>query len=238
MRKLTGFTMLGTLVATAATAAGQPPDDGARPGADSSVASTIARMMRYDKNKDGKLTKAELSDQRLRRLFDRADSNKDGTVTKEELTALASEWQQREGQGPPGFGGGPGFGPPGGFPPRGGGPGGMMGGPPPRPGEVLPAMLRRNLKLTAAQTKQLDELQKEVDAKIEKILTADQNKQLRAMRDRRPGMFGGPGPGGGRPGFGRPGGPPPDGPDGGGPPPGGPPDGRRAEPPPPPPEEN
>jgi len=219
--------MFGTLVAAAATAAGQPPDDAPRPNMDSSAATTVARMMRFDKNKDGKLTKAELTDQRLRRLFDRADADKDGTVTKAELTALASQFQQQEADGPPGFG------PPGGFGSPGSGPGGMMGGPP-RPGEILPGMLRRNLKLTAAQTKQLDDLQKEVDAKIEKILNDDQKKQLKAMRQRGPGMFGGPG--GPPPGFGRGGRPggPPDGP-GFGPPGGGPPDDQ--QPPPPPPDE-
>jgi hypothetical protein len=237
MRTLTGITIFGTFVAAAATAAAQPPDDGPRPGGESGIASTVARMMRFDKNKDGKLTKAELSDQRLRRLFDRADANKDGTVTQAELTTLASEWQEREGQGPPGFGGpggGPGFGPP-----PGGGPGGM--GPPPRPGDILPAFLRRNLRLTAAQNKQLDDLQKDVDAKVEKILNEDQRKQLKAMRQRGPGgMFGGPGggpPPGGGPGFGRgqrPGGPP-DGPDGDGPSGGRPPGGQAPPPPPPPP---
>ena len=231
MRTLTGMTMFGTLVAFATAAAGQPPDDGPRPDGASNISNTVARMMRLDKNKDGKLTKAELSDPRLRRLFDRADADKDGAVTRAELTTLATEWQEREGNGPPGFG------PPGGgFPPLGGGPGGMMGGPPPRPGEILPMMLRRNLKLTAAQSKQLDDLQKEVDAKVEKILNDDQKKQLKAMRQRRPGMFGGPG--GRPPDFGpggRPGGPP-DGPGReGAPPPGGPPDGQ--EPPPPPPDE-
>jgi len=209
-------------------------------------------MMKFDKNNDGKLTKAEVTDQRLRRLFDRADADKDGIVTKAELTTLASQFQDREADGPPGFG------PPGGFPPPGGG---MMGGPP-RPGEILPAGLRRNLKLTTEQTKQVDDLQKDVDAKIEKILNDDQKKQLKAMRQRGPGMFGGPG--GRPPGFGRgrPGGAPdgpgdfgppggrsydplrpaaePDrpggfGPPGGGPPRGGPPDGQ--EPPPPPPDE-
>ncbi len=234
MRRAIGMTMFGTFVAAAATAAGQPPDDGPRPDAGSSTANTVARMMRFDKNKDGKLTRAEVTDQRLRRLFDRADTDKDGTVTRAELTTLASAFQDRQAQGPPGFG------PPDGFPPPGGGPGGRMGGPggmmggPPRPGEILPAMLRRNLKLTAAQSKQLDDLQKDVDAKVEKILNDDQKKQLKAMRQRGPGgMFGGPG--GRPPGFGggRPGGPP-DGP-GFGPPGDGPPDGQ--EPPPPPPDE-
>src|SRR5262249_61482423 len=61
------------------------------------------------------------------------------------------------------------------------------------------------LKLTAEQKKQVEELQKEVDAKLAKILTAEQKKTLQQM----PGPFGLPfGPGGG--GFGQfaPGGPP------------------------------
>jgi EF hand len=225
VRILTGMTMFGTLVALAATAAGRPPDDGAGPGAGSGAANTVSRMMRFDKNQDGKLTKAEVTDQRLHRLFDQADVDKDGAVTKAELTTLASKWQERQGNGPPGFG------PPGGFPPPGGG---MMGGPP-RPGEILPAMLRRNLKLTAEQAKQIDDLQKEVDEKIGKILNNDQKEQLKAMRQRGPGMFGGPG--GRPPDFGRRGrqGGPPDGPGGFGPPGGRPPD--RQEPPPPPPDE-
>ena len=48
-------------------------------------------MMAFDKNKDGKLTKDEMTDERLLRLFDQADTNKDGVVTKEELMALAAK---------------------------------------------------------------------------------------------------------------------------------------------------
>ncbi len=47
-------------------------------------------MMEFDKDKDGKLTRAEVTDERLIRLFNRADADKDGTVTREELTALAA----------------------------------------------------------------------------------------------------------------------------------------------------
>ena len=97
----------------------------------------VARMMAFDKNGDGKLTKSEVTDERLHRLFDRADADKDGTVTKAELTALATK-DAANFAGPSGFGppGGPGgFGPP-------GGPGGPMMGPP-RPGEILPAFMQR-----------------------------------------------------------------------------------------------
>ena len=48
----------------------------------------VAKMMAFDANKDGKLTKEELTDTRLHALFDRADTNKDGVVTREELEAL------------------------------------------------------------------------------------------------------------------------------------------------------
>jgi hypothetical protein len=171
-------------------------------------------MMEFDKDKDGKLTKAEVTDERLHRLVERADVDKDGFVTKEELTALAAREQSTS------RGGGPGFGPPGGGP--GGPPMGLGMGGPPRPGEILPAMIRQRLNLTAKQQRQVADLQKEVDAKLAEILTAEQRNQLKTMRDRGPGGFGPPGGPGGR----RRGGP------GGGPPPAG------GEPPPPPPEES
>jgi hypothetical protein len=165
-------------------------------------------MLAFDKNSDGKLTKAELTDPRLERLFDRADADKDGVVTKEELAALATKEQSRGGGFP---GGGPGgFGPPGGGP---GGPGGF--GAPPRPGQVLPPQMRLVLELSDEQEKQLDALQKEVDERLAKILTSEQKKMLDEVRSRGPRGGGFPG------GPGGPGGPPPGGP--GGPPPGGPP---------------
>ena len=92
--------------------------------------------MAFDENKDGKLTKAEVTDERLHRLFDRADANHDGVVTKQELTALAGPRAgRRPGRlrrsGGPGGGSG-----------RSGGPGGPVRLGPPRPGQILPAMLR------------------------------------------------------------------------------------------------
>src|SRR3954454_15162850 len=109
-------------------AGAQPPDrerGGARAPADD-VNGFVARMMAFDKNKDGKLTRDEITDERLQRLFDRADTNKDGTVTREELEALAAKEVQGGGRGqggPGGAGGGPG-----GAGGR-GGPGGGPGGP-------------------------------------------------------------------------------------------------------------
>ena len=87
--------------------------------------------------------------------------------------------------------GGPGFGGPGM-----GGPG--FGGPRPNPGEVLAPPVQNALQMTAAQKKELAELQKKVDAELEKILTPEQRAQLKRMRE-----------GGGMGMGGFPGGPPP-----------------------------
>jgi outer membrane protein assembly factor BamB len=108
------------------------------------------------------------------------------------LTAAFSDQDARPRAG--GFGG-PGGGP-GGFGGR-GGPGGFGG--PPQPGQLVPGFLQERLNLTADQKKQLDELQKDVDGKLGKLLTEEQNKQLRAG----PGGRGGPG-GFGPGGFGGP----------------------------------
>lgn len=167
------------------------------------------RLMAFDKNKDGKLTKDEITDERLLRLFDRADADKDGVVTKEELTALAAKLAAEaadEGGRPGGFGPPDGPGGPGGRGPGGRGPG--FGGPP-QPGQVMPPFLQEQLKLSAEQRKLVEDLQKEVDGKLNKILSEEQKQQLKEMRERGPGRFGPPPGEGGRPGErpGRPKGP-------------------------------
>jgi len=193
---------------------------------DYSTSPVFVKMMAMDKNKDGKLTKEEITDERLTRLFDEADANHDGVVTREELLALAAKLEAevpagsgRGGPGGPGGGRGGFDGPPGGFDgPPDGGPGGQgrgRGGPPPQPGQVLPGRVQDDLNLSEDQKKQIVELQKEVDGKLAKILTAEQMGQLKQMRGRGPGGRGGPGgQGGGRGGNG---GPPQGGPGGQGP---------------------
>ena len=86
-----------------------------------------------------------------------------------------------------GFGGGGGFGQPGGggF---GGGFGGFGGGG--QPGTVLTTNVQDQLKLTEEQKKELEAIQKDVDAKLEKMLTEEQRKQLKDLRDRQPGRGG------------------------------------------------
>jgi Spy/CpxP family protein refolding chaperone len=86
----------------------------------------------------------------------------------------------------------------------------------PKPGEVLPQFLQDRLKLSAEQKKKLGELQKNVDANLTKLLTAEQKKSLDEMSQGKGGFgrgFGGPG--------GAPGGTPPGGVPGGGMPKGG-----------------
>src|SRR5437879_5512100 len=59
----------------------------------------VARLMAFDKNKDGKLTKDEITDERLQRLFDRIDTNKKGVITKEEIVAFATKELANTGAG-------------------------------------------------------------------------------------------------------------------------------------------
>lgn len=67
----------------------------------------------------------------------------------------------------------------------------------PQPGQVMPVFLQERLKLSDEQKKQLADLQKEVDAKVEKLLTAEQKAELKKFREQGPGGFpGGRGPGG------------------------------------------
>src|SRR4249919_3977597 len=93
-----GFILaLGSAITVMSFATAQPPDRKQGKGSDKAsdrdwnTHPIVTRMMAFDKNKDGKLTKNEVTDSRLHRLFDRADKNKDGVVTKEELIALAKE---------------------------------------------------------------------------------------------------------------------------------------------------
>jgi hypothetical protein len=164
-------------------------------------------MLALDANSDKKLSKDEVTDERLQSLFERADTNKDGSLTKAELTAIYKKESANLSQRRGGPGGGPGG--PGGRGPRGNAQG-HPGGPPGRPGEVLPEPVRERLQLTEGQKKKLDALQADVDRRLESILEEEQMATLVQMQSEGP-------PGG--PGFGPPGG---GGPGGFGPPPGGP----------------
>src|SRR5436190_1449786 len=115
MRKSTLFllSLIGVTGFMQATASAQPaPASASTPAAkDNSNSSVVTRMMKFDKNEDGKISADEMTDQRLKPLFDRADADKDGTVTKDELTALAGKMATEEPSGGR-RGGGPGGGGP------------------------------------------------------------------------------------------------------------------------------
>jgi hypothetical protein len=95
-------------------------------------------------------------------------------------------------------------------------PGGQPKGPgggfqpfaPPQPGEVLSKFLQDFLKLNTDQRQQVADLQKDVNGRLGKILTADQKKSLENMRPGKGGFggFGPPGGGGPTPPGGTPGG--------------------------------
>ena len=201
--RLAGLMSSMLILAVASLVMAQSPGPGQEVYSQSATGGDlVTRMMEFDKDKDGKLTKGEVTDKRLHRLFARSDANNDGTVTKEELASLAAK-EESNGRGRS-FG----FGPPG------GGPGGFMMMPP-RPGEILPPMAQQRLRLSPLQKAELASIQKEVDERLDKILSDEQKKQIQEMRQRGPGGFGprggGP-PGGGGPlgdgprgGFGRPG---------------------------------
>jgi hypothetical protein len=181
----------------------KPKDDA---GKDYSNSPIVTKMMAFNKKKDGKLTKDEVTDTRLHRLFDQADTNKDGVVTKEELMALAAKLDAESAQDPerPGPGGRGGRGGPGG---EGRSPGGRGPGGPPRfeLGQVLPPRAKEELGLTKSQETEVANLEKEVKERLSKILTTEQKKKLEDFRPPRPGGPGGPG------GPGDPGRPPEDG---------------------------
>lgn len=211
--------MAGTQVAFAQAAAQVPKssDDSPKAGQKQDLP-VVTRIMAYGKKQEGKVWREEVTDERLHRLFDLADTKKEGVVTKEQLTVAAVKLEaeqpqggRRGGQDGGGFGGGPGGGGPGGGPGGrggfGGGPGGFGGRP--QIGMLLPRFIQDELKLSDAQKQQVMDLQKEIDAKLDNILTDEQKKQFKEMKENagRGGPNGrGPGGPGGR------GGPPPEGP--------------------------
>src|SRR5262249_29138764 len=71
----------------------------------------VERIMAFDKNKDGKVTKDELPEN-MQGLLDRFDENKDGALDKAELEKASQRFGQRAGgrPGQPGAPGAPGAG--------------------------------------------------------------------------------------------------------------------------------
>ena len=97
--------------ATAQPPGGPPPGRGRDRSRPADIAGAVEKMMTFDSNKDGTLTKEEVTDTRLVALFESADANQDGKVSADELTAqLTNDAESLRPAGPP-FGGPPGGGP-------------------------------------------------------------------------------------------------------------------------------
>ncbi len=111
---------------------------------------------------------------RSRGLVDLAEQY--GYIVVAPMGYNSSGWYGAQGPGG-GFGGRPGS-------------GGGFGTP---PGTVLSPRVQDDLKLTDEQKKKIEEIQKEVDAKVQQVLSEEQNKQLKDLK-----ANAGRGPGGGQ----------------------------------------
>jgi hypothetical protein len=202
MRRVASCLILGLCVVGLASLGLAQNPQGTAPSK-AAIDAYVARLMAFDKNGDGKLTRDEITDERYLRVFDRADTKKTGVVTKEQLIELATrELAQAGGQDKGGFGPGDDKGPkgdkgPGGFgkgffPDKGGFDKGKGGFGLPQPGQVMPEFVADMLKLTDEQKTKLSALQKDVDAKLDKILTDEQKTQWKEFRERAGRPFGQP----------------------------------------------
>lgn len=105
-----------------------PPRD-REAGRTGNVDDMLARVLSFDKNEDGKLTKDEIPE-RMQGMLTRGDTNEDGALDKEELAKIAASFQGRgEGRRPEGDR------------PEGRGPGGSDGRPEGRGGPPSPEMM-------------------------------------------------------------------------------------------------
>lgn len=66
-----------------------PRERGGQPAV--TVESSVNRLMTYDTDGDGKLSKGEVTDSRLLPLLQRCDANNDGIITRDELMAQISK---------------------------------------------------------------------------------------------------------------------------------------------------
>jgi hypothetical protein len=92
--------------------------------------------------------------------FDEIDANSDGQLSRDELRVAINNERGEVKRRP--------------------------GGPPPRPGQVLPAFVAESLNMTPQQQEQLAALHADVDKRLAEILTDQQQQQLEDHHRRRP----------------------------------------------------
>jgi EF hand len=182
---------------------GGPGGRGGRGGRGLTVDQIVERIMSFDKNKDGKITKDELPE-RMQFLIEKGDTNKDGALDKDEIKKLAADLA-RDG-GFPGFDdrGGPGGRGPGGFGGRGGFPGpGGPGGNFTRAVDDLNLSGTKKEKAEAAVKALQENVRKVTDLaraglvlKMKDILSEQELKKFTDALDRQPGPGGRGGPDG------------------------------------------
>lgn len=187
-------------------APGGPPAPGGRGDGRRGLNSDeiVERLMSFDKNKDGKVTKDELPE-RMQDLIAKGDTNKDGALDKDEIKKLAADLARDQSfrgfdapRGPGGFRPGDG---------RGGAPGGFRPGDGFRPGGGAERALDE-LKLSEKKRDQaeatlradrenirklMDLAHSDLLLKMNEVLSADEFKKFKAATDRQlPAGPGGP----------------------------------------------
>jgi len=171
-----------------------PGSPGGRGGRGLGVDAMVERIMSFDKNKDGKVTKDELPE-RMHDLIAKGDTNKDGALDREEIKKLAADQPRDDdpvarGRGPGGRGG-----PKGKDGPK--GRGGPPGGPPPFVIDDAVADLKladaKKESATAAVRAHHETVRKLIDLAhadlllhMQDILNADEFKEFKVAFDRRP----------------------------------------------------
>jgi hypothetical protein len=159
------------------------------------VEDIVERIMAFDKNKDGKVTKDELPE-RMHHLLEQGDTNKDGALDKDEIRKLATRLAATRGGiggGPLRVGAGPGPGPGPGIP------GGFGGGIATRVGRDPVEGVVDDLKLLAGKKEQamaaakahqenvrrlMDQARAELLEKMKEILSNEELEDFRAALDR------------------------------------------------------
>src|SRR5438270_10154997 len=84
------LTLTAALILTGVAVTQSRPDGPPRGPRGVPADELVERLMRYDKNGDGKITKDELPE-RMHYLIELGDTNKDGALDRDEIKALAAK---------------------------------------------------------------------------------------------------------------------------------------------------